>query len=360
MVPFVKASAPVFLLALVSTGFAQEQPPQAGPKPAGTNYAVYLPEVPLDEFAALLKEAVVKQLPANIVVENNHNWGRQTRALSVHGVKAVHVMRNNGDWEKAKTAAYDLPHQLKLRAYGLSSPVEDRIVFMVHLDAPAMVELEEKVWHHGMQVFASHGRARLRIQADVTLETGIIEAPKEGSPLNRVARLQLTGATVRCENFVAQNIDGIGGEVAKRAGGLLRQSFKPWRPAIESEFNNKFCAAILSAGGTPAVSSGLSKLLADSRTARTTVIQAQAAAATTPALPTQLGPRCRPQCQEDFPLFSLDLELYFAHAAHAQADHPSHAEHHYDSTHHFDPPTHSEHASHPGTLNSHHEVPKKK
>ena len=353
------AIAPAILLSLAVSCFGQENPTAQPASPGAANMAVDLPGIPLEEITGLLKQAVLKHLPASIAIEKQHNWGRQTRVLSVHGVQATHVMRNHGEWEKVKTVAPDLSQNLRMEVYSLSSPGENRIAFKIHLGMPAAVEVEKQTWQRGIRLVSTRSRARLQIMADLIVETKMSQVSEDSAAADHVASFQLNGARTRCECFVVQSIDGIGGEMAKTAGCLLEQAFKPWRWKIESDFQQKICDAVLTAGGDSEVRLGLTKLLWASTAARTLAIRSYSEAAAKQAC---FGPRVRslPQSQEETASFLFELQIHGGHSSHASGDHSNHAEHHFDHVQHYELPAHSGHAEHSGTLTTHHEEPKKK
>jgi hypothetical protein len=229
---------------------------------------------------------------------------------------------------------------------------------------PAAVEVEKQTWQRGIRVISTRSRARLQIMADLIVETKMSHDFEDSPAADHVANFQITSARTRCECFVAQSIDGIGGELAKTAGCLLEQTFKPWRWKIESDFQKKICDAVLTAGGDPEVRRGLTKLLWASTAARALAIQNYSEAA---AKQTCFGPRVRnlPQSQQETASFLFELQIHGGHSSHTSGEHSTHAEHHFENVQHYELPAHSGHAGHSdtghsGTLTTHHEEPKKK
>ncbi len=335
---------------------AGERLPRANPANPGQATPVSLPGVRLDELSALLKEKLLDSLPAELVFESNNNWGHQSKVPSVQGVKLTHAMRNQGDWEKATVIAKDVPRRLSLRLNDLYFAEENRIAFTMRLTIPAKVELRKQIWLDGVEVYTSHVRARFQLSADLTMEAVMEPAGKERSSADGVASFQLSRATCSCNRFVAENINGLGGDFARLFDGSVKHSFKPWQPSALREFQNRVADAVQIAGDTGEVRAGLNKVLLESTAARTAFLQAQTAASSRQALPAVSVPAGAAECPVeaappplvlewflDFPLW-VHIGRSFSLEPAIHAEHPFHDEHPgYPS---LEPSPHGEHLFH--------------
>ena len=54
---------------------------------------------------------------------------------------------------------------------------------------------------------------------------------------------------------MAENVNGVGGKVARMSGGSLHGIFKDMQPNLERDFRNKLNEAMFKAGVTPQVGS---------------------------------------------------------------------------------------------------------
>jgi hypothetical protein len=284
MFPHLKSIGVGYLICVVCSGLcaavAHGQPPVAADppevraKPAPTVIAI-LPAKLGDELAERLRDALVRSLPPELVYESRHNWGHQAEIPSIQGVKPIHVLRNHGDWEKARVVTRKLEKHLAVRIGELYSPAENRAVFTIHLTTPATVDLRSQTWQNGIQVFTSSVRAHFHLDADLTVEAALTPS----------ANLDLKGATFSSRGFVAENVNGLGGDFARYSGGLAQRSFKPWQPTILTEFQKSMIAALQTAGANAELHSGLDKMMRQSMAARVRELEAQAAGGALVALP---------------------------------------------------------------------------
>jgi hypothetical protein len=249
-------------------------PPEVRAKPAPAVIAI-LPAKLGDELADRLKDALLRSLPPELVFECRHNWGHQVEIPSIQGVKPIHVMRNHGDWEKAHVATRKLEKRLAVQISELYSPADNRAVFTIHITAPATVELRSQTWQNGFQVFTSSVRAHFHLEADLTVEAALTPS----------ANLDLKGATFSSHGFVAENVNGLGGDFARYSSGVAQRSFKPWQPTILTEFQKSLIAALQIAGAEAELHASLDKMMRQSMTARVRELEAQAAGGALVALP---------------------------------------------------------------------------
>jgi hypothetical protein len=259
---------------LPNVAAAQVDPPEVLAKPAPGVIAI-LPAKLGDELADRLKEALVRSLPPELVLESRHNWGHQAEVPSIQGVKLIHVLRNHGDWEMARVVTRKLAKHLTVHIGELYSPAENRAVFTIHVTTPATVDLRSQTWQNGIQVFTSSVRAHFHLEADLTVEAALTPA----------AILDLKGAAFSSRGFVAENVNGLGGDFARYSSGLAQRSFKPWQPTILAEFQKSIIAALQSAGETAELRAGLDKMMRQSMAARVQQLEARTAGGALVALP---------------------------------------------------------------------------
>jgi hypothetical protein len=240
---------------------AQEPPDTAAPN--------LLPPVPaaqpgpnklVETLSALIKERLVQALPPQLVIEKENNWGHQAQIPSIQGLTPIYVRRNHGNWEKSRVIARDVPQRLKVNVGWLCSTGDNRMNFNFHLALPADLELRQQVWQNGVQVFTSHLRSRFQLSAHLSMEA-------EVQP-GKVVRLQLVRGSYSCNHFVAENVNGLGGDLARWLDNGAGRSFKPWQPAVLSDFQNQVASALGAAGAVPEVQACVGELLLLSNSVR--------------------------------------------------------------------------------------------
>ncbi len=253
------------VLVILCGGAVQAQP-SAAPQPL----ILALPTLPVDELAAPLRQAVLRSLPKDLEFEASDNWGHQAKIPSIQGLQLIHVMRNHGDWQRARVVAHDVPARLQIRLGDLYSVADNRIVFTVHMTTPARVDLQKEIWQDGIRVYENKVAARFQLSAVMTMEASLDEAAKDP------AGLQLTRATFSCKRFVAENVNGVGGDLGRLAGDAVKGSFKPWQPVVLGEFQKSINGAVMAADADREMRAGLSKLLLRAGVARTAFQRNQA------------------------------------------------------------------------------------
>jgi hypothetical protein len=277
MVASVKSVARAALAAVLCCGAVHAQPGTVHP-PTETfpnkPMLFALPAIPVHELSASLREAALESLPSELVFETNRNWDHQARTPSLQGARLIEVLRKQGTWEKAHVVARDLPHDLQFRLGEVTSVADNRVAFTIHMTMPANVELRKQIWQSGVEVYAAKMRARFQLSADVTVEAVLNEAASGEPAAQSVAAFQIIRATYSCKKFVAENINGVGGDFARLSGGAMVHTFKPWQPVILSEFQKAIASSIEEAGASREARAGMSKLLLQAAAARTTFLQA--------------------------------------------------------------------------------------
>jgi hypothetical protein len=255
------------LALFASTVNAQEPRDVAAPAPAVSQQdGAKLVET----LSALVKERLTNALPPQLVIEKDNNWGHQAQIQSLQGLTPIHVMRNHGNWEKSRVIARDVPHRLRVNIGRLYSTAENRVSFVVHVALPADLDLRQQTWQNGVQVFTSHLRSRFQLSAHLDMETDMQPAGAGATSPGNVVRLRLVRGTYSCDHFVAENVNGLGGDVARWLDSGAGRSFKPWQPAILNDFQNTVANVVGSAGEASEVRTCLSKLLLHSNSVRST------------------------------------------------------------------------------------------
>ena len=252
--------------------------------------------VPLRDVSARFQESLVNALPTELVLETSNNWGHQAEVPSIQGVKLIHVMRNHGDWEKARVVTRKLPKHLWVAVSDLQALDDNRVAFTVHLVTPATVELDRQTWQNGIQIYSGHVRARFQLTGAVTMEATLTPSPalptdsratdaeareqssspaqpsvfgellsktpaaKEEAKKTRSASLRVTRATFTCQDFVAENFNGLGGDLARLAG--TPRKFQSWQPAMLREFQKPVLSALQTASAASELCASLSLMVA--------------------------------------------------------------------------------------------------
>jgi hypothetical protein len=250
------------------------------PTPDVARLPVALPALPVGELLAQLKDSLVQALPNELVFTPSDNWGHQVSLPSLQGVKLIHVPRNHGEWKKARVVTHNFPSHLSVLLSDLQSPDNQRIAFTLHLEIPAKVELDKQIWQDGLRIYASHVRARCQLDAVLTMEA--IIAPLTPEATQRVASFQVTRAACDCSDFVVENINGLGGEFARRTGS--QRLFQAWQPTVLREFQNAVLNAVQTASGTSDVRASLSPLLVRALSTRSALLKAPSPAPSWPWL----------------------------------------------------------------------------
>ena len=92
------------------------------------------------------------------------------------------------------------------------------------------------------------------------------------------ASLDLKRATFSSRGFVAENVNGLGGDFARYASGVAQRSFKPWQPTILAEFRDVAdYPRCKPRSAKVEVHASLDKMMRQAMAARVEQLQAQAA-----------------------------------------------------------------------------------
>jgi hypothetical protein len=267
------------LLLLHCVGFPLRGDAQE-PVPRDTSrQSVVLSMVPVDDVASQFKESLLKGWPETLEFTVDRNWGHQAHVPSLQGLKPVDVLRNHGNWERARVASWKLPEYLSLHVSDVQSPEENRVAFTVSLLTPATVDLDWQIWQNGLEIFADHVRARLRLTAVVRIEAMVTPLATDTPVPHRDISLLVTRATFGCTDFVTENVNGLGGDFARISGTL--RPFTAWQPPILRKFQEAVLTAVQTASSTSEVRPSLTQLVARSLATRATILQVQGSGAST-------------------------------------------------------------------------------
>jgi hypothetical protein len=303
---------------------------------------VVLPELLGRDLSAHLRDALVKNLPKDLVYETSANWGHQARVPSIQGVRPIYVLRNHGNWEKSRVVARDVPDRVRVRFGHFTSLADDRVAITLHLTTPARIELRKEIWQNGLEVYASRVEARFQFAADVEIEAFLQPIPgaKESKT---VAGYQIMRGAYRCRNFVAENVNGIGGDLGRLGAGALEHSFIPWQPIVLGEFQKSIVGIMQASAESPVVRKDVNQLVVEAAVARRIALEAAPTVTAAASLPDSLLLPLPPTpiASAVGPFLSLSLELPLrVHVQQAPApteryphyDHPGLANHsaHYD------------------------------
>jgi hypothetical protein len=150
---------------------------------------------------------------------------------------------------------------MRLQICQACSMSEDRMTFHVRLVLPANVELHQQVWQNGVPVFAEHIRSRLRLSARFEMEA-------EMQPGGKTVSARLLRGTCYCDHFVAENVNGLGGDLARLLDSGSGRLFKPWQLPVLNDFQTHLTKIIATTDSSAELRSCLSNLLASANKAR--------------------------------------------------------------------------------------------
>jgi hypothetical protein len=230
----------------------------------------------VDDLAALtaaLRPIIVDALPKPLH-EKSDNWGNTT--MAVDRIKwrrlrpqLVRASKNDGTWRKTRVTARDPSTSLEFSLSDVKTEAVDRLTFKAFAALMVNVEHEEEIWERGLRLFRDTTEARLRIKANLDLESTIRVEAKAGAFIpDTVFRLRVTKADISYDNLVFERIGGIGGTGARWLGEALRSTLKQWKPSIERELLARANAAVVKAADTREVRISLGSLLSQGPAAK--------------------------------------------------------------------------------------------
>ena len=220
----------------------------------------------LKTLSVSLRPIILEALPCPLY-EKSENWGSTTPTLEriqwnhlrPHIVKEP---KNDGPWRKTTVRSVNPESSLEFSLSGLTTEADDRLGFKAFIALTVHVEHEEEIWRKGVRLFHDTTEARVRIKANLDVETTmrLENNPKSFLP-DTVFRLRVKKADVGYDNLVFEHLAGVGGTSARLFGEALRGTLKQWKPSIERELLAKANRAVVKAADTKEVRLSLSKLL---------------------------------------------------------------------------------------------------
>ena len=222
----------------------------------------------LDALSGTLRGILVRSLP-DPLYEASPGWGHTkyvARGVEWKG-QGLHVhpevqrsFKNDGTWQKVRFTADRPADTLVLDLRNPQFPEPGRLTFDIFLCFDAHVDYTRQEWDAGRKLYDGSLRARLRVKANLSCEVTTRLEPGGGLLPDAVFRMRLTKADVSYDNFVAEHVAGVGGELAKVIGDALRGGLKQWRPSLERELLQRADAALLKAGETREVRVNLASI----------------------------------------------------------------------------------------------------
>ena len=226
-------------------------PPQPiGPPPGPANDALPTPPASPDgvvrpaafvdvPFAKVFKDELLKNLPRDVVVQKNHDWGHQAHIPSIRGVRLIEVSANHGNWEKMKLICPDVPHRLHLVVENLGLVDQDRFwPSPCEVAVPADVEFEE----------AGSRQNGLR-SSSATPAAGCGYGPTScwkprsnstaASSSKEANCFTLGRSKIVCYDFVPEHVNGVGGDLALLTGGTFQRAFQQYQASFEQDIVNE-------------------------------------------------------------------------------------------------------------------------
>jgi hypothetical protein len=252
------------LFGAVALGLTAVSPAQADPP----SPLAALAPTGLDALSGTLRGILVRSLP-DPLYEASPGWG--TTKYVARGVEwkgqGLHVhpevqrsFKNDGTWQKVRFTADRPADTLILDLRNPQFPEPGRLTFDIFLCFDAHIDYTRQEWDAGRKLYDGSLRARLRVKANLSCEVTTRLEPGGGLLPDAVFRMRLTRADVSYDNFVAEHVAGVGGELAKVIGDALRGGLKQWRPSLERELLQRADAALLKAGETREVRVNLASI----------------------------------------------------------------------------------------------------
>jgi hypothetical protein len=205
-----------------------------------------------DALAGSLRGYLVRSLP-NPLYESSPGWG--------HTKKKLRGEKKQGVWRKLRVWAENPADHLVFDIRDVSFPEPGRILFTAFIAFDARAELHQQRWEAGVKLFDGTVRARFRIKLTLHCEaTTRLEATGLLLP-DAVFRLRVVQSQLQYDNLVVEHIAGVGGEVAKIFGDVVKGSLHQWDPSLERDLLAKGEAAIVKAADTKEVRVSLTQLL---------------------------------------------------------------------------------------------------
>jgi hypothetical protein len=224
------------------------------------------PDDSLAAVATALRPIILNALPQPLY-EKSDNWGHTT--MAIERIKwrrlrpqVVKSPQNDGTWRKTRVTARNPDATLEFQLSDLHQEGADRLTFKAFVALMVSVEHEEEIWEKGLRLYRDTTEARLRIKANLVIETTMrLEKNPDSFIPDTIFRLRVTKADVSYDNLVVEHIAGIGGTGARWVGEALRSTLKQWKPSIERELLARANAAVVKAADTREVRLSLGGLV---------------------------------------------------------------------------------------------------
>jgi hypothetical protein len=185
--------------------------------------------------------------------EDTSKWNQQRK-------NARGQMKNDGRWLKYRITSRNLRDGMELKIEDVKKEAS-RSTFTVKIAFDAYVELERQTWKMGLRLYSGSTRARFRIYLTLSCElTSRVVKSKAWLP-DVIFRLRVVNSQFRHDNVVVEHTAGVGGDMARLLGEMMRSLIKAAKPSLERDLANKVNAAVVKAGDTKEVRISLADFL---------------------------------------------------------------------------------------------------
>ncbi len=169
-------------------------------------------------------------------------------------------LKNDGHWIKYKITGRNLQNSLKLHIEDLRKE-GNTTRFVVKIMFDAYAEMQRQNWKMGVRLYSGSTRGRFRVYLTLNCElTTRVVKTKNWLP-DVFFRLRVANSQFRYDNVVVEHTAGVGGDMARLLGEMMRSLIKAAKPNLERELIAKINAAIVKAGDTKEVRVSLGEIL---------------------------------------------------------------------------------------------------
>lgn len=203
----------------------------------------------------LLRPVVLAALPQPLFVYEK-SWGatrRTPNGLTWRGrglrvrPEIQYALKNHGHWQRTVLLAEGLPASLVFQVRNLESPAPDRRTFEVILGLPLRVSQEEQRWEHGIQLYATEVRCRLRAVVVLHCQTRLKMEPGPRQLPDVAVVFEVNSIHLAYEQLSFDHLAGLGGEAAEQLGKLLVSAIRQLKPSLERDLVQRLEAGLLRA-----------------------------------------------------------------------------------------------------------------
>jgi hypothetical protein len=218
-------------------------------------------------LARNLRNYLAEHLPSPLI-ENDRDWGKYklvTRGIEWKGNRILprgqKSHKNHGVWRRYKVTTLNPRQTLAFDIRDVRQVRPDTRAFTAVIAFDCRLEAEQQNWRSGVRVWSGSLRARVRVAAVMQCEvTSRLEVAKGSRLPELVFRVRVLSATLGYDNFVAEHVNGIGGEMAEWLGDAGKGLMHRIRPSVERNLLERGGAAIVKAADTKEVRVGFGKL----------------------------------------------------------------------------------------------------